>query len=408
MDNWFKSKWFVRAISLAFAVILYFFVDITLNSSANDSSIPNNPNNLQTLEDVPVDIKINDENYVVSGVPDYVTVTLSGPPAILTPTTYRRNFDVYVDLEGLGEGTHIVELEYNITSELEAYIEPKTIEVEIEERASEQFQVSVDFINQNKLPEGYELGEYSIEPAEVTLTSSRAVIDQIGVVRAYVNVAGIEGPIKNREVPVNVYDGQGNEVNVRIVPETVQVSAEIINPSKEVPIEVVTTGELSAGYSLESATATIDEIEIFGKSDLLESITSISTEAIDLSKLTESGTVDVELALPEGVKVKGTATIEVEIELEQTKKLESIPINIEGLQEGQVIRFAQSGTDTIDLALVGNEATVKGITNEDFQVNINVNDLDEGQHEVPIIIEGPESEDLTVTPEFEEVRVVIN
>ncbi|AXI07689.1 hypothetical protein CV093_01275 [Oceanobacillus sp. 143] len=408
MDNWFKSKWFVRAISLAFAIILYFFVDVTLNSSANDSSIPNNANNLQTFDDVPVEIKIDDENYVVSGVPDYVTVTLSGPPAILTPTTYRRNFDVFVDLEGLGEGTHIVELDYNITSELEAYIEPKTIEVDIEERASEQFQVSAEFINQDKLPKGYELGEYTIEPAEVTLTSSRAVIDQIGVVTVFVDVAGSEGPIKNREVPVNVYDGQGNEVNVRIVPETVQVSAEINNPSKEVPIEVATSGELPAGYTLQSATATLDEVEIFGKSDVLDSITSISTKEIDLSELTESGTVSVELALPDGVAVKGNEPIEVEIELEQTKKLENIPIDIEGLQEGRVIRFAQSGTDTIDLTLTGNEAAVKEITNEDFQVNINVNDLDEGQHEVPITIEGPESNDVTVTPEFEEVQVVIN
>lgn len=408
MDNWFKSKWFVRAISLAFAVILYFFVDVTLNSSANDSSIPNNPNNLQKIDDVPVDIRMDDENYVVSGVPDYVTVTLSGPPAILTPTTYRRNFDVYVDLEGLGKGTHIVELEYNITSELEAYIEPKTIEVDIEERASEQYQVSADFINQNQLPEGYELGDYSINPAEVTLTSSRAIIDRIGVVQVFVNVAGLEGPIKNREVPVNVYDGQGNKVNVRIVPETVQVSAEINNPSKVVPIEVVTTGELPAGYALKSATAKLDKVEIFGKSDVLGAITSISIEEIDLSELTESGTVSVELALPEGVKVKENETIDVEIVLEQTKTLENIPIDIEGLQEGQVIRFAQSGTDTIDLKLVGNEAAVKEITNEDFQVNINVNDLDEGQHKVPIRIEGPEFDDLTVTPEFKEVQVVIN
>ncbi|RDW16025.1 hypothetical protein CWR48_17705 [Oceanobacillus arenosus] len=408
MDNWFKSKWFVRAISLAFAVVLYFFVDVTLNSSAKNSSIPDNPSNLQTLDDVPVEIRMDDEDFVVSGVPEYVTVTLSGPAAILTPTIYRRNFDVFVDLGGLGKGTHVVELESNITSELEAFIKPKTIEVEIEERASEQYQVSVDFINQNQLPEGFELGEYKVDPAEVTLTSSRTIIDQIGVVKVFVDIAGLEGPIKNREVPVNVYDSQGNEINVRIAPETVQVSAEINNPSKKVPIDVATTGELPAGYALESATATLDQVEIFGKSDVLDDISSISTKEIDLSKVTESGKVNVALALPEGVKVKENETIEVEIELKQTKTLENIPIDIEGLQDGQVIRFAQSGTDNVNLTLVGNEATVKEITNEDFQVVINVNNLDLGQHQVPITIEGPESDGLTVTPEFKEVQIEIN
>src|SRR5690625_6717020 len=106
----------------------------------------------EVLNDVPVNIRIDSDRYVVSGVPEFVTVSLDGANSVLTPTIRQRNFEVYVDLEELGEGTHTVDLEYTkVPSELSVFIEPKTIEVEIEERASEDFPVSVDFINKDQL-----------------------------------------------------------------------------------------------------------------------------------------------------------------------------------------------------------------------------------------------------------------
>src|SRR5690625_6301618 len=102
-----------------------------------------------------------------------------------------RNFEVFVDLRHLGEGTHTVDIQYaKVPSELSVYIEPKTIEVEIEERASEEFDVDVDFINIDQLPEGYELGVPDVNPGKVRITSSRSVIDEIAIVKVYIDVAG--------------------------------------------------------------------------------------------------------------------------------------------------------------------------------------------------------------------------
>src|SRR5699024_2602655 len=52
--NWFNSKWFVRAISLAFAVLLYIFVNIEAGNSQNEASIffPNENDEVQTVEEV--------------------------------------------------------------------------------------------------------------------------------------------------------------------------------------------------------------------------------------------------------------------------------------------------------------------------------------------------------------------
>src|SRR5699024_4289379 len=154
------------------------FVSVEENPNQPELRFFGSSTEMQTLDDVPVDIRI-DENYVVSGVPEFVSVTLEGPTSILTKTVRLRNFDVFVDLTGLEEGDHTVEIEYeNVPDDLSIYIEPKTIDVTIEERATEEFPVSVDFLNTDKLPDGYELGETTIDPETVTITSSKSVVEQ--------------------------------------------------------------------------------------------------------------------------------------------------------------------------------------------------------------------------------------
>lgn len=114
MDNWFKSKWFVRVLSLAFAVTLYAFVNVS-ETPNSDSTFSGSTTSTETLEQIPVDIRIDRDSYVVSDVPEEVDVTLQGNRGSVTPYILQRNFDVYVDLEGLEEGTHVVELQHNIS-----------------------------------------------------------------------------------------------------------------------------------------------------------------------------------------------------------------------------------------------------------------------------------------------------
>ncbi|WP_087974331.1 CdaR family protein [Oceanobacillus rekensis] len=440
MDNWFKSKWFVRIISLIFAVFIYTFVNVSENSSQSDSTFSGTDQS-HMLDEVPVEIKIDDENYVVSGVPEYVTVNLQGSSGKVMPLISQRNFDVFVNLHGLEEGEHTVELQHTISKDIETFIEPKSIPVTIEERASEEFSVVADFINSDKMAEGYELVSHEVEPKSVTITSSRSVIEQIGAVKVYVNLEGLEGSINNREVPVNVYDTQGNELNVRIEPESVQVSAELDNPSKSVPITVETTGEMPEGYSLNSISANLEEVEVYATSDILGDITEVSTEAIDLSKLTESGTVEAELTLPEGVNAPDLETIEVTIDVEEaqaeeaedeaevaedeaitedtqvaedepiiedTQVIEDEPIIEEELEEGLTVTYREPETAMTDIMVTGSQEQVSELSVDDFQASINLFGLEPGEHRVPIIIEGPENEGMTFTADIEEVLVQIN
>src|SRR5699024_4934296 len=351
MDSWFNNKWFVRAVSLAFDILMYVFVNIEVTTT--DSRIPGESDRVEVLDDVPVDIRIDEDKYVVSGVPEFVTVSLEGPQSILTPKAKQRNFDIFVDLEDLGEGEHTVDLEYDkIPDKLSVYIEPKTIDVYIEERATEEFMITADFINEDELPEGYELSTPEIEPETISITSSRSVIEQIAMVKVFVDVAGLTEPIDNREVPVNVYDNQGNVLNVRAEPENVNVSVDVNNPSKTVSVNVSTTGDLPDGYDLTSISTEVEEVEVFASTEQLEEIDDISTEDIDLSSIRETGSIDVNLDVPDDVAVD-QETIEVNVDIEQTKEIEDIPIDTENAGQNQDISFIEPDEPSLDIKVTG-------------------------------------------------------
>lgn len=404
MDKLFQNKWAIRVISLILALTLYFFVNLEANSEQNESRVdPGNASETQVLEDVPLDIKIDAENYVVSGVPEVVSVTLEGKRSSLAPIVRLRNFDVIVDLTDYEEGDHTVTLEYEgLPENVTAYIEPKEIDVTIESRATEQFGVDIDLVNEDKLPVGYELGEPEITPETVTLVSSREQIEQVAMVKAFVDVRDLKESIRNKEVPIVVYDAQGNDMNVRVEPETVTISIPVERPSKTVDLNLETKGDLPDDIEIKNMEIP-SEIEIFGKKELLSEIDQISTEELDMSKIENSGKQKVALDFPDGI-TSNDDKVDVDIELEQTKQFKEVPIEVIGKNESDV-RFVKPKDPEIEVTIKGSDDTLKKVNEEDVKTTIDLSGLEEGEHKVDVQLEGPE--DVTLKAEPKEVTVEV-
>lgn len=407
MDKWFRSKWFVRGVSLAFAIIFFVFVNVELNDSQSELRFFGGSEEVETVDGVPVNIEIDSDNYVVRGVPETVNMSLEGTKSVITQTIQLEKYKVFVDLRGLEEGDHTVEMQHtNVPKELEVYFEPKEIEVTIEERSTEEFPVTLDYLNTDEFPSGFELGDSEVKPDTVTITSSKSVIDQIAIVKAYIDVDGITDSVDNREVPVNVYDSQGNELRVSKDPENVVVSVDVHNPSKKVPLNVSTSGELPDGFSIISSEADVDEVEIFAESEVLEGIDSISTEDIPLDDMKQSGTVEASLELPEEVSVEDDDPVEISFEIEQTKTIDDIPIDIENDPDGQDVTFVDPKDGKMSVEVVGNAGDIDELTKDDLEISADVSDLDAGEHDIDVSVEGPDG--IDVTGEMKQVTVDID
>lgn len=404
MDKLFQSKWFIRVISLLFAIMLYIFVTVETNIDQDDSRIPIGPSTeVQVLEEVPLGIKIESDQYVVSGVPENIKVTLEGRTSVLTPIIRQLNFNVFVDLRQLSEGEHTVEVEYeNLPDSVTAYIEPKTIDVVVEKRTAREFSVDVDIVNEDKLPVGYELGVPEVSQEKVTLISSEQVIEQVAMVKVFIDVKDVTESIRNRELPISVYDIQGNDLNVRVEPESLTVSLPVERPSKTVPLTVATEGELAEDLAIETMTAA-EEIDIFGKRAVLEEVTEVSTVAIDLSEIKESGTYDIELDLPDGT-VANEDTVEIEIEITKAKSFEDVTIESEAAEELEFSIVEPEGKSTT-IEAKGLDDVIDKLKKADIKAFVKLSNLTAGTHKVDLIVEGPDG--ITFKPQEETVTVTV-
>src|SRR5699024_11242050 len=96
------------------------------------------------------------------------------------------------------------------------------------------------------------------------------------MVKAFVDVRDLKESIRNKEVPIVVYDAQGNDMNVRVEPETVTISIQVERPSKTVDLNLETKGDLPDDIEIKNMEIP-SEIEIFGKKELLSEIDRKST-----------------------------------------------------------------------------------------------------------------------------------
>lgn len=399
MDKLFQNKWSIRVMALIFAVSLYLFVNIGEgNTAKNDSPVipsPGASDEKEVIDDVPLDVKI-DDNYVVSGVPDGVTLSLEGKPRILRPVVQQENYNVFLDLQGLAEGEHNVDVEYSgIPDDLNVLIEPGTVDVNIEKRAKKEFPLQVELINEDQVPLGYEVGEPEVDIDTVGILSSEDIIEEIAMVKAFVNVADLTESIDSREVPITVYDAQGNDLNVKTDPENAVVSVPIERPSKKVPLSVETTGELPDGLSLKEIEAD-KEIEIYGDRDMLDSTENISTKEIDLSEVEGSKEYDAEIDFPENVTAD-EEKVPVNIEVEQEKTFDDIDIDIKG-KDAEDVTFEDPDTGKITIIAKGSDSVISNLDESDIVASVDLGGMDSGKHKVEVDIEASEGIDFETEP----------
>lgn len=114
---------------------------------------------------------------------------------------------------------------------------------------------------------------------------------------------------------MNVLDRNLNKLDVSVNPDKVNVSVNVTNPSKTVPISINPVGSNRDNLTIKSITTNPKKVTIYGTSARLAGIEALPVN-IDISKITKDTTIDVPISLPDGInKVDPemvTATIKVE------------------------------------------------------------------------------------------------
>lgn len=404
MDKFTNSSWFFKVISLLLAILLYISVSVEGQVSTTSGGFTDTTD---TINDIKVIAQYDSDNLLVTGIPESVSMTLQGSNSIVKTAILERKYELYVDLTSLPLGTHTVPIHYrNISDKLTVKIKPAEIKVTIYEKVTKNFPVQVQYINKDKLIEGYKLQDPLIKPKQVSITGPKETIDTIASVKAFVDLSGVQETF-SKDVTVRAYTSAGEEVPITIDPSTVNVTVPVISPSKMVSIGIQQKGQLPSDLELVSIEVVPNEVTIFGPLSQIKSISSINNIEVDLSSITDNAVIEKSIPLPDGVEkaLPDKVTIKVTVKKMMQKRIENVPIEITNVGSEYTAKITGPANGNSTITVYGEQSLVTNIKASDLSVVVDASTLTEGTHKVPIILKGPEG--VQVTADVTEATITI-
>jgi len=383
---------FIRAIgSNIFILLISFVVAILVWINAVQANDPSR------AEFLPVTIQFigqpENTSLVEPTRAQTVQIWFQGASSVVTGLS-SDDFSATADISGvpLGEETLVpIQVRSSVEGVTVLSQSPEEIAVLIEEQITRDIPVVLDIRGQVAL--GHEMGEPFIDPPFITVTGSSGRVEEMAIA---------EGTLflnNERETAVYTpslifYNEQGDVVstnNLYISPETVDVTVPVNQAEgfaeKVIVVDII--GSLPDGYRLLSVTATPSSVLLQGTNNDLGDITSISTEPVDITGLTESTRYQVALILPDGVTLaEATEEIFVDINIEpfMTTATYQPEIELQGVGDG--LQAIVEPT-TVRVVLFGPLPVLDSILLEEIDATIDLFEFEEGIYSIEPVITYP-------------------
>ncbi|MGB9695078.1 MAG: CdaR family protein [Caldisericaceae bacterium] len=359
----------IKFLSVIFAIALWYYVigiqgPIIQKTFSQVNVIP---------------INVSSDSFVVNNIGS-VSVTAEGPSKIILGLK-DSDFSAIVDLTGKKHGEYFLPVEVhsplsNITVKDTA---PSTVKVTLEQVSSIVLPVSADMINQPKdfLPQ-----IPVISPSSVNVVGPQSTLSNIARIYVTVDLSSITGRT-TLNLPISIAMKDGSiPTNIYLNPSTcvVIVDKSTANGSVTVPIIPVITGTPFSGFGLKGVSVAPLSITLNGDYSTLSSIASINTVPIDISKYTKPTSLQIDVAIPAGVKSATTnCTVKIDIEPLKTAQIK-IPLTI--LHDDA--KYASSTTDSVEVTVTGFADVVNSINPQLVSATVDATHLDVGSYTLPI------------------------
>ena len=385
LDKVLFNEKYSKVVSLVLAVLLYAIVNYNALSTSFQSSLRYS----KTLSDVTVLAKYNSDTFEISGLPEKVDVILTGDAANVTSAANAENGTVICDLDGLTEGEHEIKLTTEgYGNNVNVVVNPTNVNVVMKKKTTRQFDISYDFINQDKMEQIYSAGTPEFEYTKINVRASKDTLDSIAFVKALIDVSGQSADFEQDAVLV-AYDSSGKPVNADIVPNTVHVKVPVTSPNKSVNIQVQVSGEVPDGKAIDSITMDQQTVTIYGSETTLANIDQVVV-TLDAGTLTKDSTVLRPIVLPAGVTSATNTQVTMNITLAdaEEKTIDDIPINV--INNHKHYKASQpDNKTTTSVTVKGTKNNIDKLAADDINVYIDMKDVQPGLQKFALQIEQP-------------------
>jgi YbbR domain-containing protein len=303
-----------------------------------------------------------------------------------------EDFEVYIDLSGLGPGVHevVVEVEPVFPDVQVVEVEPRSLRVQIESLISKTVPVQVEIMDSPAF--SYEWQTPLVEPETVTVTGPRTQVEQVTSAVAEVFLRSARSQVERTQI-LSPRNGQNLTVErVSLDMPAVNVIVPIVQRPgrKEVAVLVPIEGQPAPGYRLINVTTEPNTVILRGSPEALREVGGyVETPPLNIENATGDVRERLPLILPEAISTLGEAGVSAVITIvpiESSISISRSPV-IQGL-DGSL--RATVSPERVDVILSGPQPRLDGLTLDDVRVTLDLAELLPGSHSVAPRIFVPE------------------
>lgn len=415
-----KSNWPAKLLSLALAMALWAGLitqDPTLTREKTFRDVAVTVSGTDTLKRYGFTVVTDLEELL-----DGVTVVADVPQKQYV-SAQASNYNIRLDLSRIREaGEQEVAISATNTSTYGSVVRitPAKVKIVVEEYVNVGY-IPVNAVISGAAPEGFHAGSIACDPAWLTVSGPRSVVEQVE--RAEVTVELDKLPAREGEVRKAVgfrllgADGQVIE------DDTLQVTSEsVLRTNVNLTVELLTRrdvdmtaetlcyGKPAAGYEVAGIIVSPQTVSIAGERSIVEQARLVNTRrAVNISGAKETVEAVIDLGTQPNLDWVSAAQLEVSVIIQpirETRTFSAAPIEATGVQEGMT---ATPDKQTASVQITGASAWVKALPEDGVRLLCDVAGLAPGSHDVPlqVVVDGADGQEFTADAEPMTIRVTI-
>lgn len=378
MFRWISANY--KTFLWAFALSIAVWISAVTSADPDETRTLPNP--------IPVEIVGRASNLVLgSDIPSEVEVTLRAPSSVWDLIEADPQLvKAILDISSLSAGEHTSELQIQIDARPVQIVSvaPKTITFNLEPLTTKIFNVDLSIVGEVAV--GYQVGETSFEPVQVSIAGAQSQVQKVKRVRIEVDLNGIRENF-DQVMKIEVLDEDGQSVeDLTITPDSVHVLLPVSQQGgyRDVAVKVNVIGRVASGYRLTDLSVFPQVVTVFSTNPELVSALPgvIETQPLDLQNAQDDINTRLSLVLPEGVSIIGEQTVLVQagvLPIEGSVTLANELIEIVGLENGLT---AVVSPLSIDVILSGPLPLLDTLTRQSIRATVDLTGLTEGTYQI--------------------------
>ncbi len=297
MMGFFKNNISIKIVSFMIALLLWFVALNTNNPyTLREINVPLRIENENTLADKNLELK--DMNYKKS-----VNISIWGRKDIVdkvSPDDLQVKLD-FAKVMSADDKTLQVEGPVFSNKDIEIkLVSPMYIDIQLERIERSTLPVQVVFTGTPK--DSYKIVAVTKTPENITIENMASLIGSADSIRAMVDITGLDKDLVIKK-ECKVYDKNGQEIAALSKNLSVDIKIDV---AREVPVTLITEGNLPINYIETSRQYTPVKVLVDGPYDIVSKLTELKTGILSINNITANISKTVPLKLPTGAKLINT------------------------------------------------------------------------------------------------------